>query len=220
MAAAKVLTPHSEWCQDMDRLLIRIKLPDVAVADTKLDIQKDRFSFSFKNYHFEFLFRFPVNPTTVKYRSTQRDLNLIIEKETSNSYWPHLMPKDDKKKYKHHCQVDWNRFMDEDDAKKSKKGIVDDEDDYGNLGGMGMGMGDDESSSDDSDDAPIDDLEINPAADSKPDDAAESKEDEEAGAEAADAAKSDDKEDHKESAGDGAKGVAEPVNEEEALSVD
>ena len=52
--------------------------------------------------------------------------------------------------------------MDEDDAKNSKKGLsVDNEDDYGQLG---MGMGDD-SSSDDSDDAPIDDLEVKPDAD-------------------------------------------------------
>jgi len=205
-AAAKVLTPHSEWCQDMDRLLLRIKIPDVDVKDTKLDIQKDTFSFSYKSkdgeYQFSFMFRFPVNPSTVKYRSTQRDLALVIEKETSNSYWPHLMPKTDKKKYKNHCQVDWNRFMDEDDAKKSKKGIVDDDDEYGNL--AGMGMGDDDSSSDDSDDAPIDDLEVKPSAE----EAADSKENEEA-----DAAKGDDKdkEENKESAEDkgkedGAKG--------------
>merc|ERR1719499_3053311 len=111
----------------MDRILLKIKIPDVDVKDTKLDITKDKFSFSYKGggkeYHFEFMFRFPVNPSTVKYRSTQRDLALVIEKETSNSYWPHLMPKTDKKKYKNHCQVDWNRFMDEDDAKKSKKAL-------------------------------------------------------------------------------------------------
>merc|ERR1711879_644868 len=137
------------------------------MGDTKLDITKDKFSFSYKGggkeYHFEFMFRFPVNPSTVKYRSTQRNLALVIEKETSNSYWPHLMPKSDKKKYKQHCLVDWDRFMDEDDAKKSKKGIVDDEDGYGNLAGMGMGA--EESSSDDSDDEPIDDLEMKPTTD-------------------------------------------------------
>merc|ERR1712083_1145428 len=144
-----------------------------------------------KDYQFAFMFRFPVNPSTVKYRSTQRDISLIIEKEQSNSYWPHMMPKADKK--------------------KSKKGIVDDEDGYGNLAGMGMG-GDDESSSDDSDDAPIDDLEV------KPDDAADAKEDEEA---AADAEKADDKEENKESAEDAGKGAADAVNEEqEALDVD
>merc|ERR1719356_297586 len=208
-AVAKSLTPHSEWCQDMDRILLKIKIPDVDVKDTKLDITKDKFSFSYKGggkeYHFEFMFRFPVNPSTVKYRSTQRNLALVIEKETSNSYWPHLMPKSDKKKYKQHCLVDWDRFMDEDDAKKSKKGIVDDEDGYGNL--AGMGMGDDDSSSDDSDDAPIDDLEVKPDGD-----AAESKENEEA----VDVVKPDDKEENKESTEENAKGDAEAAEEVDA----
>ena len=82
-------------CVSVDRILLKIKIPDVDVKDTKMDITKDKFSFSYKGggkeYHFEFMFRFPVNASTVKYRSTQRDLALVIEKETSNSYWPHLM---------------------------------------------------------------------------------------------------------------------------------
>merc|ERR1719356_1149788 len=208
-AVAKSLTPHSEWCQDMDRILLKIKIPDVDVKDTKMDITKDKFSFSYKGggkeYHFEFMFRFPVNASTVKYRSTQRDLALVIEKETSNSYWPHLMPKTDKKKYKNHCLVDWDRFMDEDDAKKSKKGIVDDEDGYGNLAGMGMGA--EESSSDDSDDEPIDDLEMKPTTDVVDNAVVE---------EAVDVVKPDDKEENKESTEENAKGDAEAAEEVDA----
>eukprot|EP00483_Globobulimina_turgida_P002763 UN02768 len=162
MAAAKKqdkkLTPHFEWCQDMDRILMKIKLPDVDVTDTKLDITRDTFLFSYKMYELNFNFRFPVNPKTIKYRST-RVLELVIEKETSDAYWPHLFPKLDKKKFKHRCKVDWNRFIDEEDAKKRQKGVVDDDDEYGNLNMGGMNAG--ESSSDDSDDKPIDDLEQN-----------------------------------------------------------
>eukprot|EP01084_Bolivina_argentea_P084148 152273_1 len=157
MAEEKKLTPHFEWCQDMDRILLRIELNNVKVDETKLDITRDTFSFSYKSYVLKFSFRFPVNPNTVKYK-TSRLLDLVIEKETSNAYWPHLLPKPDKKRLKNQCKVDWNRFMDEDEAKKRQKGVVDDDDAYGNLGMMG---GDNESSSDDSDDQPIDDLEQN-----------------------------------------------------------
>ena len=97
-AAKKV--PIFMWCQDMDRLLIRFDtLADVKIEDTKLDITKDTFSFEYKDYSLKFSFRFPVNPSTVKYRAT-RTLELVIEKETSNAYWPHLLPKLEKKKLK------------------------------------------------------------------------------------------------------------------------
>merc|ERR1712154_565918 len=83
-------------CQDMDRLLMKIQINGVKVEETKLDITWDSFSFSYKNYELKFNFRFPVNPKTIKYRSS-RILELIIEKETSNAYWPHLLPKAEKK---------------------------------------------------------------------------------------------------------------------------
>ena len=95
----KKLTPHFLWCQDMDRILMKIEINGVKVEETKLDITRDSFSFSYKTYSLSFNFRFAVNPKTVKYRSTNM-LQLIIEKETSNAYWPHLLPKDEKKKLK------------------------------------------------------------------------------------------------------------------------
>ena len=99
-APAAKKTPHFLWCQDMDRILIRFDtLSDVKIEDTKLDITKDTFSFQYKDYALKFSFRFPVNPSTVKYRAT-RILELVIEKETSNAYWPHLLPKLEKKKLK------------------------------------------------------------------------------------------------------------------------
>ena len=96
------LTPHFKWCQDMDRLLIKLEVSNAKIDETKLDITRDAFSFEYKNYSLKFSFRFPVNPKTIKYRAT-RILELIIEKETSNAYWPHLLPKPEKKKFKVSC---------------------------------------------------------------------------------------------------------------------
>merc|ERR1719203_2431695 len=137
---------------------MKIEISDVQVEQTQLDITRDSFSFSYKNYALSFNFRFPVNAKTVKYRSTNI-LQLIIEKETSNAYWPHLLPKDEKKKLKVQCQIDWDRFLDEEEAEKRQKGVVDDDDEYGNLGNLGMGD-DSSSEEDDSDDATIDSLEV------------------------------------------------------------
>eukprot|EP01084_Bolivina_argentea_P214354 363916_1 len=162
-AKKKLLTPHFEWCQDMNRVLIKILVADVNIKDKdlKIDVTKDQFSFIYKDYLLKFKFRFPVNPTTIKYKA-MRVLELVIEKETSNAYWPHLLPKDDKKKLKNQCKVDWNRFLDEDEAKKKEKGIVnEDDDEYGDLN---MNQNE-ESSDDDSDDEPIDDLEVKPKID-------------------------------------------------------
>merc|ERR1719153_2012676 len=63
MAAAKPqqLTPHFKWAQDMDKLFISLKVPDVKVSDTKLNVEAERLSFSYQNYTLSFQFRFPVN---------------------------------------------------------------------------------------------------------------------------------------------------------------
>merc|ERR1712039_1104130 len=92
-----------------------------------------------------------------------------------NAYWPHLLPKDEKKKLKIQCQVDWDRFMDEEEAEKRQKGVVDDDDEYGNLGNIGMNE-DSSSDEDDSDDAPIDDLEISSKEEKEKDDDVKDKE--------------------------------------------
>jgi len=220
-------TPHFLWCQDMDRLLLRLQLTDVKIEETKLDITRDTFSFQWKNYELKFSFRFPVNPKTVKYRAT-RLLDLVIEKETSNAYWPHLLNKAEKQKLKAQCKVDWDRFLDEDEAKKRQKGIVDDDDGYGNLAGMG-GMGGEDSSGDDSDDQPIDDLEVaNDAAPKKEDEKEEEDPDEEMpaleneqNAQSQDANKANTEEqedDNKEKGKDKAQDAAQP--EEETVDVD
>lgn len=104
MAAEKKKTakknPMVIWCQDMDRLLIKFDtLIGIKIEDTKLDITRDTFSFEYKDYELKFSFRFAVNPKTVKYTS-KRNLQLIIEKEKSNAYWPHLLPKVEKRKFK------------------------------------------------------------------------------------------------------------------------
>ena len=85
---------------DIDRILLRIRIPNVNVGDTKLEVDPDRFVFEFNTYFMEFAFRHRVKKETVRYRSTQRDLTLVIEKEKVNSYWEHLMVKEDKIKFK------------------------------------------------------------------------------------------------------------------------
>merc|ERR1712204_61077 len=116
----------------------KINIPDVKIEDTKCDVTTEGLVFKYADFALEFKFRLPVNDKTVKYRAT-RVLELVIEKEKLNDYWPHLLSKTDKKKYKNQCKIDWDRFLDEEDAEKKEKGILGDEDDdkYSNLPGRG-----------------------------------------------------------------------------------
>jgi hypothetical protein len=157
------LTPQFKWAQDMNIIYIKLIIDDLDANKMKLNVTRDVLEFAYdekdaygerKAYSLDFNFRFPVNPNTLKFKSF-RSLELIIEKETSNAYWPHLLSKDDKKKYKSQCQIDWHKFLDEDEAAEAGKPIVDENAGYGNFGDWK----DDDTSSDDSDDAPIDALE-------------------------------------------------------------
>ena len=80
-------------------MLIKIEIPDVKIEDTKCDVTKEGLTFSYKEFALEFKFRLPVNDKSIKYK-VARVLELVIEKEKANDYWPHLLSKADKKKYK------------------------------------------------------------------------------------------------------------------------
>ena len=44
----------------------------------------------------------------------------IIEKETRNAPWPHLIAKNEIKQFKNRCKVDWDKWLDEDELEESK----------------------------------------------------------------------------------------------------
>ena len=71
----------------------------------KTDIKIERESLYFKGkshgkmYELTFKFRFPVNPKTAKF-NVKRLVEFVIEKETSEAFWPHLLSKEDKTRLK------------------------------------------------------------------------------------------------------------------------
>jgi len=124
----------------MNYVLLKIDIPNIAaVEDTQLTVTEDSLSFSYKDWSLNFKFRLPVNDKTLKYK-LNRTLELIIEKKTANDYWPHILSKTDKKLLKVQCKVDWDRFLDEDDAEKKENGTLGDDEDAKAMPGMG-GMG-------------------------------------------------------------------------------
>ena len=84
----------------MDRIFIQFETVFYAkIEDIKLDIERLSFSLKQDEFSLKFAFRSAINPKSVK-RSMKRSLELVIEKETSNVYWPHLLNKEEKKKLK------------------------------------------------------------------------------------------------------------------------
>ncbi|ETN97566.1 hypothetical protein RFI_39963, partial [Reticulomyxa filosa] len=131
MATAKPLTPNFLWAQDKNNIFVKIDLADVADKDLKVQVTREGLSFGAtsrgKKYELEIKFRFPVNPKTVQY-SIKRIVSFLVEKETSNAWWPHLLAEEDKKKHKTSCKIDWEKFIDEDDSDKKELDMNNSED--------------------------------------------------------------------------------------------
>lgn len=100
------LIPEFIWAQDMNIIYIKVLIDDIDANVMKLNVTRESLQFGYiaetktknKSYSFDFNFRFAVKPKSLKYK-VFRSLELIIEKDV-NSYWPHMMTKEDKKKYK------------------------------------------------------------------------------------------------------------------------
>lgn len=101
MAANPTLTPRFLWAQDKNHLYVKVDLVDV--SNLKCEVTSEALSFRGESngrvYSLDLKFRFPVNAQTAKY-SEKRNVEFVIEKESSEAFWPHLLSKEDKKKYK------------------------------------------------------------------------------------------------------------------------
>lgn len=102
-AGEKVYMPRFKWAQDFDLVLIAIELTDVDASKMIVKIEKETLYFKGeshgKMYELSFKFRFPVNPKTAKF-NVKRLVEFVIEKETSEAFWPHLLSVEDKKRLK------------------------------------------------------------------------------------------------------------------------
>jgi len=146
------LLPFFKWAQDADHIFIAIEVPNV--VDDKYEITSNTFKFTGRSgqdhYALEFEFNKKIDEKQTKV-SKHRLLEFLIPKaDDSKGFWSTLLSAKDKDRLKGKCKVDFDKWVDEDDAKKKLTDSLDtsrfgglggmDDDDMGGLGGMG-GMG-------------------------------------------------------------------------------
>ncbi|MES1907994.1 MAG: hypothetical protein MHM6MM_001010 [Cercozoa sp. M6MM] len=145
MSEARV--PSFRWAQDKKHVYVSIEVVDCDLH--KADVQTSSLSFegSDRNgikFALDIHLRCEVDAVKSKY-STHRNVEFILEK-ASDEWWPHLLTKEDKAKYRQRCHVDFDKWIDEDEADEQSMFGAHDFSKFqglpGGMGGMDMaGMG-------------------------------------------------------------------------------
>jgi len=148
------LIPIFKWAQDKTHVFIEIDL--VGIKDQKVNLKENKFEWSGtvgdKKYALDLELHAPIDVSKSTYKTTRLPEFLLEKKDSKAKYWPHLLTPKDKAQYKGRCQVDFDKYVDEDEEKESLSkqfggggyGFGGDEDD-GGLGGLGGGGGADMS---------------------------------------------------------------------------
>lgn len=123
--------PNVLWAQREDALFVTIDLKDI--TDQKLEVTKEKITFSGKSnekeYAFDFEWNKPIKADDVKI-STKRLLELYIPKEDAEGDSWGKLNKEGKLAY---LKIDWNKWADSDDEGENF--------DTAGMGGMPQGMG-------------------------------------------------------------------------------
>merc|ERR1719361_1434954 len=121
MADASTKVPDFFWAQDGNHLYLKIGI--VSPENVKTKVTDDTFYFyaekNKQKYELKFNFRFPTVANNTRHKNT-RFAEYVIEKETRNAAWPHLIAKNEIKLFKNRCKVDWDKWLDEDELEESK----------------------------------------------------------------------------------------------------
>jgi len=138
------VTPPVLWAQRNDRLLLTINVQDVRDPKIKLTEKSLVFSGSTnaKEYKVELEFFGDINAEASKWGVLPRHIQLNIVKKESGPYWERLLKESGKHWF---LQVDWDRWVDEDEQDEAGK-----ENDF-NLGDLDMGGGEDFEDDEDDD---------------------------------------------------------------------
>lgn len=162
MAETNANIPDFFWAQDGNYLFLKIGL--VAPENVKAKVTDDTFQFSATHekikYELKFNFRFPVVANNTRTKVT-RFAEYVIEKETRDAAWSHLIAKSEIRMFKNRCKVDWDRWIDEDDIEESKLNMDFTQFSKLNEEGKKKGAGAEKSEKKekiDSDDEPLEDL--------------------------------------------------------------
>jgi len=144
-----VNTAPIKWAQRSDSLYVTIALPDVKDETINLSDKELHFKGKSEDKDYEVNIEFfkEVDSEGSKYNVLPRSIQMQIMKRTQDDgedeeeFWPRLLK--DKAKEKNQVQIDWNRYVDEDeedDAGGFDTSALDGGMGFGGMPGMG-GMG-------------------------------------------------------------------------------
>jgi hypothetical protein len=116
--------PISKWAQRKERVYLEVQLRDI--KNDNIELTESTLTFTGdsdgQKYAFAFEFYEPIDKTTSKWTKTGFHLIFVLEKlNPAAPFWPRLLKTKEKNQY---LQVDWAKWVDEDEeAEEPEKGL-------------------------------------------------------------------------------------------------
>lgn len=144
------LQPQLKWAQRKDKLYLTVDLQDCDAPEVKVSNEGENGKFEFRGaaagnkYELVVDLLHEIDAENTQIAKTPRNIFLMVPKKEEGDHWPRLTKEKGKQ---NHIQVDWAKYIDQDDEESGADGFNPDgmsSLDMGGMGGMpGMGgMGD------------------------------------------------------------------------------
>jgi len=116
--------PITKWAQRKERVYLEVQLRDIKNENIELTETTLTFNGESDGQKYAFVFEFyePIDKAASKWTKTGFHLIFVIEKQNESApFWPRLLKSKDKNQY---IQVDWAKWVDEDEeAEEGDKGL-------------------------------------------------------------------------------------------------
>lgn len=120
--AAATLTPSFKWAQTKTHLFVTIEVADS--KDAKVELKENAIVFSGSSskgaYALDCELVKEIDVAESRYAVRERCVEMVLLKKSADAKFWDQLPKD-KLKFKNHCKVDFDRWIDEDEEMDKKK---------------------------------------------------------------------------------------------------
>jgi cytosolic prostaglandin-E synthase len=137
------LQPQLKWAQRKDKLYLTVDLQDCASPEVSVKNEDGGGKFEFRGaaqgaqYELTVPLMHEIDPENTQIAKTPRNIFLIVPKKEIGDHWPRLTKEKGKQ---NHIQVDWGKYIDQDEEESGGDSYRPDTDALSGLEGMG-GMG-------------------------------------------------------------------------------
>ncbi|CAK60448.1 unnamed protein product (macronuclear) [Paramecium tetraurelia] len=157
----KTISPIVKWAQRKDNVFLTVEVRDLKDEKVELTTSSLKFSASAEGVNYVFEINFFADVVVEESKWTNYGLNvrfILSKKDKTASYWTRLIKEPHKLQY---LQVDWTKYIDEDDeAEEGGKGLDDwDQNKFQNFDQGGADEDDEEAEEEQPKEGNVDDLE-------------------------------------------------------------